>query len=74
MRTIIDLPRDAVEALDRIGRAESRSRAALIREAVAQFLAGRLPSPNEDAAFGAWSDRNVDGLAYERHLREQWDD
>ena len=43
---------------------EKRSRAALIREAIDDFLAKRR-SKHEGDAFGLWGKRKVDGLAYQ---------
>ena len=72
MRTIIDLPDDVVAQLDRLGAAEKRSRAALVREAVGMLLSQRqLPLP--EAAFGMWKDRDIDGVDYQRALRSEWD-
>jgi len=73
MRTIVDLPDDAVEALDRLRHATGRSRAALVREAVERYLASHAGG-GRGAAFGAWRDDGVDGLALQRRLRAEWDD
>lgn len=72
MRTLIDLAEPQVKALDDLARTEKRSRAALIREAVEDFLAKRAPSASLDDAFGLWGDRAVDGLDYQRRLRDEW--
>ncbi|MBT9368727.1 CopG family transcriptional regulator [Rhizobium sp. CSW-27] len=73
MRTLIDLEDKAVAALDRLAREENVSRSALIREAVADLLQ-RREKPRMEAAFGLWagSDPEVDGVAYQRSLREEW--
>lgn len=73
MRTIVDLPEDHLEELNRLAVTEQRSRAALIREAVAQFLLRVGPSLGDRVAFGIWADRQLDGLEYERRAREQRD-
>lgn len=72
MRTIIDLPDDAVEALDRLRRETNRSRAALVREAVEQYL-DALPTGDRESAFGAWSTDDDDGLTIQRRLRAEWE-
>ena len=73
MRTLIDLEDKAVAALDRLAREENVSRSALIREAVADLLQ-RREKPRMETAFGLWagSGREVDGVAYQRSLREEW--
>jgi hypothetical protein len=40
LRTVIDVPDEMVEMLDRVGGLEKRPRAALIREAIGEFLGG----------------------------------
>jgi predicted transcriptional regulator len=40
LRTAIDVPDEMVEMLDRVGGLEKRPRAALIREAIGEFLGG----------------------------------
>ena len=71
MRTIIDLPQDQIAALDHL-RGSQRSRAALIREAVALYLAQQPTSFDNLPAFGVWRDRQVDSLLYEDTLRDEW--
>jgi len=71
MRTLIDLPEAQVAALDELSRAEKKSRAALIRQAIDDYLARRRSSGDEDA-FGLWGNRKIDGLAYQRRMRREW--
>ncbi|MBX3054635.1 MAG: ribbon-helix-helix protein, CopG family [Caldilineaceae bacterium] len=71
MRTIIDLPQEQIDALDQI-RGNERSRAALIREAVALYLAQQPGKLDTLPAFGIWRDRHIDSLAYEDSLRDEW--
>lgn len=71
MRTVIDVPDALIKSLDRVSGAEQRSRAALIREAIAEFL--RLKSvPEAEAAFGLWKQRRRDGVLYQNDLRDEW--
>lgn len=72
MRTIIDLPERAVEALDRLGHERKSSRAALVREAVERFLEVEA-ARGRHTAFGAW-DTDEDGLELQRRLRSEWPD
>ena len=71
MRTLVDVGDSQLHELDRLSKEEKRSRAALIREAIDDFLAKRL-SKYEGDAFGLWSTRKVDGLAYQNRLRREW--
>jgi len=75
MRTIVDLPKDQIEALDRVSKARGVSRAAVMREAVASYL----PAPQKKGrfknhpAFGSWKGKKVDSVEYIRKLRKEWD-
>ena len=71
MRTLIDLGEAQVKALDEMSKREKTSRAALIRQAVEDFLAKRRPRPDSDA-FGLWGERATDGLAYQEKIRGEW--
>ena len=74
MRVPIDLKGEDVAALDAQARREGVSRAALMRQAIAEFL-GRIGSPDQDAGFGAWkrgARPAIDGLAYQEKLRREW--
>jgi len=72
MRTIVDLPEVQLGALDRFCRREGISRAEAVRRAVATYIR-RERDAKTDPAFGLWRDRAIDGLAYERELRRDWD-
>jgi hypothetical protein len=74
MRTLIDIPDEQVAELAKLARKEKVSRAALVRRAIADMLAAKRPTtPNAiDAAFGLWSDKVEDGLAYQERLRSEW--
>jgi len=72
MRTIIDIPDQLVESLDRVGKTYQKSRAAFVREAITDFL--RVKSmPQADAAFGLWKKKNKDGVSYQNDLRQEWE-
>ena len=75
MRMSLELPKDQVEAIDRLSEENRRTCEAVIQAAVAEFL-------EEDrkrrrrlmmAAFGIWKDRGIDGLEYQRAIRAEWD-
>jgi len=71
MRTVIDIPTQLVESLDRIGVANNHSRASLIREAIVDFLRTKSISQAE-TAFGLWKHRKIDGLEYQNNCRNDW--
>ncbi len=71
MRTLIDLPDDQVSSLAEISARSNQSRAALIREAIAEYLANHRQRPPEDA-FGLWGKNGADGLKYQKKARAEW--
>jgi hypothetical protein len=70
MRILVDIPDAELDSLNTIGVNERRSRAALIREAIADYLRGREPQRAD--AFGLWGKRKVDGLEYQTKVRAEW--
>lgn len=72
MRTIIEVPQEQLEALDLICRREGISRAEAIRRAVARHIQEERRTAG-DPAFGLWRKHPIDGLAYERRLRQEWE-
>jgi len=71
MRTLVDLGEAQLQELDELSKKEKRSRAALIRQAIDDYLAKRH-SLQEGDAFGLWGKRKVDGLAYQKKVRGEW--
>lgn len=71
MRTLVDIGEPQIQELDELSRADRRSRAALIREAVDDYLAKRRAKRGGDA-FGLWGKRKMDGLAYQEKVRREW--
>ena len=71
MRTLIDLPDDQVSALAELGARFKRPRAALIREAISEYLTNHRLLPAEDA-FGLWGSTTTDGLKYQKKARAEW--
>ncbi len=73
MRTIVDLPKEQIEALDCYGKTHGVSRAEVVREAVAAYL----PMPRKTGrfqnhpAFGSWK-KKVNSIEYVRALRSEW--
>jgi hypothetical protein len=74
MRTVIDIPDDQVEALDRLAAEAGKSRAALIREALRNLITSRKPDRSLDEFFGLWGPSREDGLAYQERMRAEWPD
>ena len=70
-RTIIDIPNEQMAAIDQIRKVRKMPRAALVREALAEYIAGRMPAIGEEA-FGIWRDQPVNSLVHERKLRKEW--
>ena len=79
MRTLIDIPEDDVHWLDRKAAEQGKSRAAIVREAVAAFRA-EANADWIDRGFGLWKDRTDigDAVAWQRRERASstrpWDD
>lgn len=71
MKTLIELDDADVEALDALAAQAKRSRSALIREAIGQFLKSAKRDAGEDG-FGLWGQRKVDGLTYQKKIRSEW--
>ncbi|MCE0523282.1 MAG: ribbon-helix-helix protein, CopG family [Methylacidiphilales bacterium] len=79
MRTIVDLPKEQIEALDNFAKAKGISRAAAVREAVATYLPARKKRRNlnywlKHPAFGSEKrPKGFDSIEYVRKLRAEWD-
>lgn len=71
MRTLVDMSEAQIDALDLIARREQRSRAALIRTAVDDYLE-RHHRREVDDGFGLWGNGKVDGLDYQEKVRGEW--
>jgi len=71
MRALIDIEKHQIERLDELARRQRKSRAALIRHAVREYLDARTAEDAENA-FGLWGNRDVDGLEYQERIRSEW--
>jgi hypothetical protein len=80
MRTIVDLPKEQIEALDTYAKSKGISRAAVVREAVAIYLPEKKKKKRDlnywrnHPAIG--SEKRPKGFAsveYCRKLRAEWD-
>ena len=75
MRFLADIPEDDLKWLDGLAREQGKSRAAVVRDAVSAFR-HREDKVGIEKYFGLWERHGstVDGLAYERALRDEWPD
>jgi metal-responsive CopG/Arc/MetJ family transcriptional regulator len=71
MRTLVDLGDTQLQALDELSKKEKRPRAALIRQAIDDYL-GKRRNKQQGDAFGLWGKRKVDGLTYQEKVRGEW--
>ena len=75
-RILADLPDAEIQRLDRIAKAEGKSRAAVVREAVSAYRAGPAEPDLSwiTAGFGAWKDRTDigDSVEWQRRERASW--
>ena len=71
MRVLVDVENSALTTLEQLARASDRSRASVIREAIAAYVAAHRPAP-ADAAFALWGTGREDGWAYQDRLRDEW--
>jgi predicted transcriptional regulator len=71
MRTPIDLPDAQIQALAALCERVKQPRAAVIREAVAEYLELRARK-SAGAAYGLWRAEAVDGLANQEKARAEW--
>ena len=74
-RFLVDIPEEDVARLDALAKADGKSRAAVLREAVANYIAAESQQGFEKY-FGLWERHGstVDGLEYEEQLRGEWPD
>jgi len=71
MRTLVDIPDTQIRELAELCGQVNRPRAALIRDAIADYLARHRRHAEQDA-FGLWGKDVPDGLAYQEKGRTEW--
>ncbi len=71
MGSLVEIKEERLRELDRIARESDRTRAALIEDALAEYL-NRQKVSHRDRAFGLWRERNIDGLEYQEEIRKEW--
>lgn len=72
MRILADIPEDDLKWLDSVAKEQGKSRAAVLREAVAAYRA--KDKDWIEKGFGLWAKHGFseDGLVYQNRLREEW--
>lgn len=68
----MDIPNEIIDSLDRVRVLEKCSRAALIREAIEDYLQKKRIQSAE-AAFGIWAEAPREGILYQNQLRNEWE-
>ena len=76
-RILADLPEDDIEWLDRLAAEQGKSRASVLREAVATYKAQAASADGKDwldQAFGIWKGRTDigDSVEWQRRERASW--
>ena len=72
-RVLVDVPADDVRKLDEIAKREGKSRAAVLREAVSNYLEANGKEGFEKY-FGLWARHgiSIDSHEYDRQRRAEW--
>ncbi|KND59729.1 hypothetical protein BVER_00391 [Candidatus Burkholderia verschuerenii] len=70
-RILVDLPDEQIDELAALGELQQRSRAAVICDAISEYVESNKRRPAVDV-FGLWKNRRIDGLRYQQELREEW--
>lgn len=70
MRVLVDIPDSQLGALATLCERVGESRAAVVRQAIAEYLVRHQAQVSQDA-FGLWGD-GPDGLAYQTAMRAEW--
>ena len=71
MRAVIGLPDSQVRDLAALAARAKQPRAALERQAIAEYLARHQKTARAEA-FGLWGADAPDGLAYQARIRAEW--
>ena len=71
-RALVGISEQDLSQLDQLSAVRQVSRAELIRQAISMYLEKFKPADQADQAFGLWKDQEIDGLAYQTKLRDEW--
>ena len=69
MRALVDVPDDLIKDLEYISISNKVSRAEIIRRALRDFVGNNKQTSD---GFAIWKNSQVDGLALQEKLREEW--
>jgi len=79
MRRLVDIPDNLLAELTAFAHKEGISSAELMRRALDAYVSALKQKQDMaeqdtlEAVRGLWKDRNIDGVEYQRQLREEWD-
>lgn len=79
MRRLVDIPDNLLAELTAFAHKEGISRAELMRRALDAYVStlkqkqDMAEQDTLEAVRGLWKDRDIDGVDYQRQLREEWD-
>ena len=71
----IKLPKNELRQLSQIAAERMLSKREVIAEAIAVYLVEHTPIPQANAlkkSFGIWRVHSIDGVKFQRMLREEW--
>ncbi len=74
MRIITELNDEHLKFLAGLCKREKISRAEAIRRAVNSLKEREKRQRSFGGMFGLWKDRGIDGLEYQRRMRQEWPD
>jgi hypothetical protein len=74
VKALINFSEEQVRALDQIARSQKIPRTRVVQEAVDLYLEQKSPAGGGlPPGFGAWKEKRVDGLHYQRKIRGEWE-
>jgi metal-responsive CopG/Arc/MetJ family transcriptional regulator len=73
MRTIVDIPKEQLDALAHLCEQQKISRAEAVRRAVDRLLK-ESSAAQKDAGFGLWKSKRIDSRKFVEKLRSEWNE
>lgn len=70
-RVLISVPQENIDKLDALAKRNESSRAALIREALVDWIQKHEGFLLEEA-FGILKNHDIDGLEFQKKMRNEW--
>jgi metal-responsive CopG/Arc/MetJ family transcriptional regulator len=71
MRTIVEIPIDKIQLLDKLCLIQKISRAEMIRRAIDKMIID-TSEIRRQSSFGSWKRKKINSLKYEESLRSEW--